>query len=251
MKFSLYDVLLKGSNAAQGKSASFLWNGFNEEQREAYKLNVGCHYIPSEFLDDNWHINFKTNHFANYKASKELKPYRKYGEDSLVFGEKLFTAKWWVCTLLQFELGYEYKGFSEKKDAYAWYKLQKGSSDYFDIVIFKMMHSNNTDFIPQALFYPIEEITEKKWHNHIRQAGKKQPYILWLCQYTHNLLYHEYIRSGEEDCDAWWGALKDLEDIEKRVKENYNYWVYHLYELIDWAYRRIYDDAPLTLEDFK
>lgn len=251
MKFSMYDVLLKGSNAAQGKAASVLWKGFNEVQRKEYRLNVGCHYIPIEDLEDGWRVNFKTNRFANYKAAKNLKPFESYGEGLLVFSEKLFTAKWWVSTALQFELGYDFKGFSEKKEAYAWYKQQKGSPDYFDAVIFKMTLSNQTDFLPQDLFYPIEEIMEKKWHNHIRQAGKKQPYILWLCQYTHNLLYHEYIRSGEEDCDAWWGALKDLEEIEKRVKENYNYWVYHLYELIDWAYRRIYDDAELYLEDFK
>ena len=99
-------------------------------------------------FEDNWQIDIKGNAFANYKASSTMKPYREYGGCENIFSEKLFRVKWWVYSLLQFELGFEYKGFEMKKDAVAYFNNQRGSPDYFTVVLFRLRSFDSTDFIP-------------------------------------------------------------------------------------------------------
>lgn len=243
-KFSMYDIMLKGANKFQGKIMGILNEGNDKTPP------VGIHYLSDDFLRDNWHIDIDSQHFSNYKATESQRSRMWFG-DELVFGEKFFSGKWWVESILQYELGYEYKGFEEKKDAYAYYKEKKKDMTYFDVLIFKMTSSDLYDFIPLWYTYPVKEIADKKYYNHIRRSKVKTPFLYWFCQYLHTLMYHEFKRSGEDDCDFWWGLLKDLEEVEKEIKENKRQWYFHLYEMLDITLRHLYDGGNTDISNYK
>lgn len=248
MKFSMYDVMLKEHNKWLGHSTGKLWRTIPKRHQAILKKRLGLHYVPPDYLEDNWHLNISTQHFANYRAAKDLQPYTEYG-DGLVFGEKVFTAKWWVVTYLQFDLGYDYQGFVEKKDAYAYYKEKKEDHDYFEVIIFKIRQSNLTDFIPRDFTYPVQEIADKKYHN--RRSKTKQSFIHWFCQYLHTLLFGQVKRCEEADVDWWWGLFCEFKDVEKEIKENKKNWLFHLYELYNLALDQMYDGGCTDINLYK
>ena len=254
--FSIYDIILKGSNVWQGKSFSHLWRTFSPEQKQFIaSYYCGFHYVLPETFEDNWHIDVEGNAFANYKASKKMKPYHEYGCCESIFSDKLFGAKWWVYSLLQYGLGYEYQGFERKKDAVACYHKQRGSPDYFTVLLFRLKSFDSTDFLPVEFKYPIEEIMEKKYRNSVRRNARsgfpKQSFDNFFCQYLHNLIHSNYVRAHEDDKDFWWNLGIDFEEAEHMIKVKKQNYRFHLYELADKAFDCIYDGAPIDMSNIK
>lgn len=250
MKFSMYDVMLKEHNKWLGHSTGKLWRTIPKRQQAILKKRLGVHYVPPDYLEDNWMLNIPTNHFANYRAATELQPYTEYG-DGLMFGEKVFTTKWWVVTYLQFDLGYDYHGFTSKKEAYTYYKEKKEDHDYFEVIIFKIRQSNLTDYIPMEFTYPVQEIADKKYHNAQSRNKQRQKFIYWFSQFLNNLIYHNFKRCGEDDVDWWWGLLCDFRDADFEIKRNHKNWVFHLYEIYNLVLDRMYDGGNTDLENYK
>lgn len=249
--YSMYEVMLKQGNIWQGRIAAKLWKGLNEQQREEQRSIGKNYYIPEDYLSEKWHVDLEANNFANFKASEKMTPYTEFCGDALLFGERLFTASWWVWSIVATGVLWEYKGFERKQDAYLYYKERKESHDYFDICMFKLMPSDITDFVPHEYLYPVQEIAEKKWKNAVRNRKPRQNFLLWFCQYLHNTIYHEYRRCGEDDVDFWWGLYCDFQEVEKQIKEEHKNLVFHLYELMDITYREMFDGGMLDLSYFK
>jgi len=256
IKFSIYDVILKGINTWQGKSFSHLWKTFSQEQKQ-FISNCFCgfHYVPAEELDDNWHVDAAGNAFANFKSTSTMKPYEDYSGYENNFSEKLFSVKWWVYSLWHFNLRYEYRGFTRKEDALAYYKKQRGNPDYFTVVLFRMREYDCTDFIPIDYRYPIQEIIDKKYRNSVRRnAGSgfpKQSFDNFLCQYLHNLIHSNYVRAHEDDRDFWWNLGIDFNEAEHMIKVEKQNYRFHLFELADKAFDYIHDGAPIDMSTIK
>ena len=253
VKFSMYDIILKGMNAWHGHAVGRLWHTIDGEQQQYIRNHMGFHYVPNEDLDDDWHLDIQGNAFANYKAAASMKPYCEYSDDWLIFGEKIFPAQYWVMSLVQFGLGREYQGFMTKQDALRYQKSQRESGDFFDVVLFRIRVAARHDYLPIALRYPVQEIMDKKYQS---SQGKKdrvqrQCFQDFIFQYLHTLLYHNYVRGGEDDKSFWWGRLMDLEEIKRSVSPYYPNCLYHLYELLDIAYDYLYDGGCMDISFFK
>ena len=253
LRFSMYDIILKSINQWHGHAVGRVWQTLDGEQQRQIKNYIGYHYVPKDVLDDKWHLDIVGGAFANYKASTSMKPYEEYGDDWLIFGERVFSAQYWVLSLLQFGLGKEYKGFFSKRDALQYQKQQRESGYYFDVILLHMRVANRQDFLPLELRYPVQEIMEKKYLN--SQGAKdrlhRQCFQDFFFQYLHNLLYHNFLRGGEDDKAFWWGKLKDLEDVKKEIDPYYPNCLFHLYELLDIAYDYLYDGGCTDIFYFK
>ncbi len=180
-------------------------------------------------------------------------PVSEYSEDALIFGERVFSVRYWVYSLMQFGLGYEYRGFNRKQDAYGYYKRQQESEYYFDVILFCIRATDRCDFIPMDFRYPVLEIMDKKYHNSLGY-GKHRPrqrFMDFFLQYLHNLLYHNYVRAGEDEKPLWWGMLKDLEEVERVIRQEHRNWLFHLYELLDRTYDLMYDGGNTDIQNYK
>lgn len=253
VKFSMYDIILKGMNAWHGHAVGHLWNSIDAEQQRHIKNHIGFHYVPKDTLDDGWHLDVEGNAFANYRASASMRPYEDYGGDWLIFGERIFEPIYWVYSLMQFGLGEEYRGFFSKRDALHYQKQQRESGYYFDAILLHMRVANRQDYVPFELRYPVQEIMEKKYLN--SQGAKdrlhRQGFQDYFIQYLHNLLYHNYLRGSEDDRTFWWDRLNDLEEVKKEIDPYYPNCLFHLYELLDIAYDYFYDGGCTDITYFK
>lgn len=253
LRFSMYDIILKSINRWYGHAMGKLWKTIDAERQEDIKVHSGFHFVPPENFEDDWYIDVEGNAFANYKATSAMVHVREFGDDGLIYGERVFVNRYWVYSLLQFGLGYDYRGFSSKQEAYGYYKQQQEDPDYFDVVLYRIRASDRCDFIPMEFRYPVMEIMEKKYHNSLGygQQRPRQRYQDFFLQYLHNLIYHNYVRCGEDEKTQWWGMLKDLEEIERVIRQEHLKWPFHMYELLDKTYDLMYDGGCNDIAFFK
>lgn len=253
--FSIYDIIFKSQNKWHGHAMGTIWQTTTKEHQEELKAHSGFHYVPKETFEDKWYIDVQGNAFSNFKGSDVVRTYQNYGEDWDIFGQKLFKARWWVYSLLQFDLGYEYAGFDNKKEAFAYYKKKCEDPDLFDVLIFQMRFSDITDFEPTEFTYPVHEIMDKKYHQSLyRNEGsgfQKQSFDNFFCQYLHNLIHSNYIRAHDDDRDFWWNLGIDFNEAEHMVKDEHRNYRFHLYKLLDKAFDYIYDGGCTDITFFK
>lgn len=68
-KLSMYDIMLKEHNKWLGHSTGKLWHTFPKRHQAILKKRLGFHYVPPDYLEDNWMLNISSNHFANYSQT--------------------------------------------------------------------------------------------------------------------------------------------------------------------------------------
>ena len=192
----MYDIILKSLNQWHGHAMGKLWKTMDEEQQDDIKAHAGFHYVPHDTFEDDWYIDIDGHVFANYKATSAMIHVSEFGDDGVIYGERVFANRYWVYSLLQFGLGYDYRGFSSKQEAYGYYKQQREDAGYFDVVLFHIRASDRCDFIPMEFRYPVMEIIDKKYHNSLGygQHHSRQRFLDFFLQYLHNLIYHGNVK---------------------------------------------------------
>lgn len=250
-KFSIYDIVLRQADAWRGKQIARFWRTYTAEHKEEVRrLNTGkTFYLGEEIYDEDYWIDLTNQSFATYQATPTME---KFDDAFDRLAEKNFDCNWWVYLLGQFELIQEYWGFQNKKEAYTFYKEKKKDDEkYWSVCIFHISEKDITDFIPINNQYPVQEIMEKKYSNYI--GSTKPPYQSFpnfFAEYLESLLTNNYHQHYEDDAGIWYNLLLQCRSIKQEIENGKIYQTFHLYDLLNSAYRYMYDDFPFTIDDF-